>query len=147
MQSILQKKYRLFEHNPRSPVLLEVKTIDSISDYLALFFFIPGFLTYQEHSTYIRYGSGQKFIEKEFRAVKRVYLPIPFFSFMSALLFSGLLGPKYEFLLYEAQEKKFLLTLRDEIAKIAPLADPDSETPQTVDLPTTGLLHKKWTRI
>jgi hypothetical protein len=79
-------------------------------------------------------------MNKKFEITKRVYLPIPWLSIMgylfSILFFQPDTSASEKQKINEIQNN-FVLSLREEIAKIAPLADPESDTPQTADLPTT----------
>ena len=80
---------------------------------------------------FIIYGNENQLAEKKIEYNKHIYSLTIFSVFFVG---SDLLNLNKE---HEVFDENLLYSLREEIAKIAPLAEPDSDTPQTADLPTT----------
>lgn len=133
--------YSAFKYDSNSSIFLEVNRSQDPSGYstFVVCIFLPCFLSSSVTES-IKYGKKNDSTNKKFEITKRVYLPIPWVSMMgylfSILLFQPDTSVSEKQKFNEIQER-FLLSLREEIAKIAPLADPDSDAPQTTDLPTT----------
>lgn len=127
-----------FTNDSNSPIFLKVNRSDDPSGTFTfvLCMFLPCIMSSSAEYS-IQYGSKSQSVDKKFEINKRVHLPIPWASVMVYMLSiseEGIASKKQKF---NEIHDNFLLSLREEIAKIAPLADPDSDTPQTTDLPTT----------
>lgn len=132
------KYSNIFLHDPSSPIVLRVThSIDRTSLWRFLMsLFLPTFASSSGIES-VQYGRKDQIVTKNFEITRRVYLPIPylsFFGFISSYTSqdNNIYSPNLDTI-----HNAFVLNLREEIAKIAPFADPESDTPQTVDLPTT----------
>jgi hypothetical protein len=122
-----------FQHDPNSPIFLKVDYSNSPSGSWAMWFCSLSPCIWSSSATYlIQYGSEKLTVNRKLEIVKRVYLLFPFSGFGYAMTSNSKENEVTKFL---EIERSFVLSLREEIAKIAPLADPESDTPQTADLP------------
>ena len=124
-----------FQNDSSSPVYVKVNLSTDRPEWSLLAGYLLPWVISASSTYSIQYGNQSQIENRKFEIIKKVYLPIPILSMMANLFFGGEGDSDYK--KYNETEQRFVLSLREEIAKIAPLADPDSETPQTTDLPTT----------
>lgn len=125
-----------FKNDSSSPFYLKINLSNnpasSLSYFVAVFF--P--CVWSTSALYsMQYGLENQSINKDLEIVKNVYLPIPIVSFFGYLITRTEYNETRR--KHDKVEQQFFYSLREEIAKIAPLADPESDAPQTADLPTT----------
>lgn len=124
-----------FKNDSSSPVYLKINLSNNPASFWAYFVGLLLPCVWSNSALYsMQYGSENQSINKDLEIVKNTYLPIPFVSFLGATMTADIVETRVK---HDEIEERFLLSLREEIAKIAPLAEPDSDTPQTADLPTT----------